>query len=121
MKRLLIILFILLIVTSLYAEKERVHWAFRALQWTYYGSNYTDYALTSYVTNSGKAVEMNPIMNWYLEETELAYGIITAQNIITHFLTNWLYKHSRPLAWGMIIVFNIAKGYALYKGIQALK
>jgi len=98
---------------------EKVHWAFRALQFTYYGGSYVDLAITSKALDH--AIEVNPIVRAYINDPVKSFSIVTGANIATHYLTGWLYKHSKPLAWVMLITLNLAKGYAIYQGIKALK
>jgi len=121
MKRFLIIAFILLMVGSLYAEEKKIHWTYRSLQWIYYGLNYADFGITSYVIHTGQGIELNPVMNLYLENSVLAFGIVTIQNVITHVLTNWLYKKSKVLGYGMLIALAVVKGYAIGQGIPIFK
>lgn len=121
MKQLLITLFILLIVTNLYA-KEKSHWAFKAMQFTFYVSSYADLAITSKALRSNNLiVEDNPIVRACINDPVLTFGIVTGINIACHLLSNWLYKLSKPWAWTMIVILNVTKGYVVYRGIQVLK
>jgi len=112
---------VLLALTCNVTAGDKPHWAFHALQATYCGSNYVDYVLTTTALRTGRYEETNPIVAAYLDSPALALCIITAANYTTCYLTNWLHKRNKPIAYTILIAISIAKTYAIYRGIQALE
>ena len=120
MKKLALFIVLLSLISAHLSADDKVHWTFRVLQWNYMAYNYTD-AVASYVAiREGKAIELNPIGKWYVERLELSIPIVTFANVLSYELSSFLYKHNKPIAYIVMIVFNIVKGYVVYTAIDIL-
>lgn len=92
--------------------------AFRALQMQYTAISWCDFAMTSWALKSGLYAEGNPLAKFYVNKPGLAIPILALSDLAVHWGLDSIYKDNKTVAWVMLIVFNVARGYVLYHNLK---
>ena len=115
MKKLLIIMVVLLLVSPLYAEDS----IFKSLQMSQVGLSLADVEITRVGLKRG-AVEVNPFVKWYIESPTLTVAVNISASLLITWGTSKLYKKNKTLGIISIIAVNLVRGYVIYHNIREL-
>jgi len=99
---------------------DNIPQGFKALQGLLTSGNMADFYLTQMGLEKGLR-EGNPIANLFVGNPYLALPITGGLSQLQTALTSKLYKQSKPLGWGSLILMNLLKGLILGNNINLIR
>lgn len=127
MKKLIIIILILAMVTPMLAQTKRPPLVFRLLQAENTAMGWADYAITSFVLAEAKtsddwsAVELNPIAKFYIEKPEFAIPIHILADVFIHYGITQVWSHSKFWGWVLLIGVTAARVVVFINNMKQIR
>lgn len=91
---------------------------FKGLQIQHTAMAWCDFTLTTWALKTGRYAEANPVARFYVENTGLAIGILTAADIFVHAGLKAIWRDNRTLGWTLLLIFVAARGYILWHNLS---